>query len=65
MREACALFITVLSSGTWANPCLAQADGEIQPTGIYLNTFTGPFSGTEWFQVTPLPGENRFLFTGR
>jgi hypothetical protein len=34
----------------------------IDPRGIYLNSFTGQFSGTEWFQVIPGP-EGRFLMT--
>src|SRR5688500_15787561 len=41
---------------------LVSANG-IDPTGIYLNTFSGSFSGTEWFQITPGREEGVLLMT--
>lgn len=34
--------------------------GSINPNGIFFNRFTGSFSGTEWFQTTPIAGTNRY-----
>lgn len=34
--------------------------GTINPNGIYFNRFAGSFSGTEWFQTTPIAGTNRY-----
>ena len=42
-------FATLLSCST----LFAQ---DIDPRGIYFNRFVGQFNGTEWFQVTPIPG---------
>jgi len=42
--------------------------GDIDPRGIYHNVFSGGFSGTEWFQVVPIAGTNRYrvadIFSG-
>ena len=35
-----------------------SAFAQIEPSGIYFNDFVGPFSGTEWFQVTPVNGSS-------
>lgn len=40
-----------------ATTALAQ---DIDPRGIYHNAFSGSFSGTEWFQVIPIPGTDRY-----
>ena len=42
---------------------------DIDPRGIYFNRFVGQFNGTEWFQVTAVPGSTtqfniRDLFGG-
>ena len=34
---------------------------DIDPRGIYFNRFTGPFNGTEWFQVTQSNGTTYLL----
>jgi len=39
---------------------IASAQDDIDPRGIFFNSFTGSFSGTEWFQTTPIAGANRF-----
>ena len=38
----------------------AQVSPDFDPRGIYHNVFSGGFSGTEWFQVTPISGTNRY-----
>jgi len=40
-----------------AATALAQ---DIDPRGIYHNEFSGGFSGTEWFQVIPIAGTDRY-----
>lgn len=39
----------------------AGTEGAINPLGIYFNSFTGPFSGTEWFQTLPVGGTTFIL----
>ena len=68
--------LTSLAAAT-AIACLAQlptaalAGGptpDFNPEGLYHNAFTGPFGGTEWFQVIPIPGTDRYrmadIFSG-
>lgn len=38
----------------------ANAGDPIDPRGIYFNRFSGGFSGTEWFQVIPIAGVDRY-----
>jgi len=40
--------------------CSVSVAQDIQPGGIYHNLFAGGFSGSEWFQVFPLAGEDRY-----
>ncbi len=58
--------VRILLVGVAAGVC--PAGETIEPTGIYFNAFTGPFSGTEWFQVVPIAGTNRYrmadIFSG-
>jgi len=46
----------------------AARGGDIDPRGLYHNVFSGSFSGTEWFQVVPIAGTDRYrvadLFSG-
>src|ERR1051326_2214045 len=43
-------------------PCPGYA-AEFDPRGIYFNSFSGQFSGTEWLQVRPASDGNRLLIT--
>lgn len=55
----------LLVSGVCASGAHA---GDLDPRGIYHNAFTGSFSGTEWFQVVPIAGTDRYrtadIFSG-
>ena len=42
-------FLLFVLLAVLAVPTVAQ---DIVPTGIYFNRFTGPFNGTEYFEVT-------------
>lgn len=39
---------------------MVMAGDAIDPRGIYFNRFDGGFPGTEWFQVIPITGANRY-----
>jgi len=41
---------------------LAQTNQDIDPRGIFFNRFSGAFSGTEWFQTIPTPGDGPDAF---
>ena len=45
-------FFLLLTSAAWSQ--------DIDPRGIYHNAFSGGFSGTEWFQVFPVAGSDRY-----
>ncbi len=47
----------IAASFALAASALAQ---DIDPRGIYHNAFSGSFGGTEWFQVIPIPGTDRY-----
>ena len=51
-------FLMLLATCFLLSPVMGQ---DIDPRGIYFNRFVGNFNGTEWFQVTPVPGSpNQF-----
>lgn len=54
-RAVVMLGVTV-GAGLWS----CAAGQTIDPRGIYFNAFTGPFSGTEWFQTIPIAGTDRY-----
>ncbi len=39
---------------------IETVNGAINPNGVFFNRFTGGFSGTEWFQTTPIAGTGRY-----
>jgi hypothetical protein len=45
-----------------SNPPAATPTGP-DPRGVYLNRFTGQFSGSEWFEVTSAAGKHHFRLT--
>ncbi|MFO0737294.1 MAG: hypothetical protein U0270_15495 [Labilithrix sp.] len=53
-----------VSPGEDAAPtAAAEIRAEARPlAGLYLNTFSGPLGGTEWFEVIPLPEVGRYRF---
>ncbi len=63
MRTCTALLFLACSAGASSAP-----GGGVDPRGIYHNAFSGSFSGTEWFQVVPIAGTDRYrtadIFSG-
>lgn len=50
IRCIAALFVTLFLASSFVN------GQQLDPRGIYFNRFVGQFNGTEWFQVTAVPG---------
>jgi len=59
---------SALAVSLFAAASSTASAGSLDPRGIYHNAFNGSFSGTEWFQVIPIAGTNRYrmadMFSG-
>ncbi len=57
------MFRTLFAASAALALAAASSPASIDPRGVFLHNYSGPFSGWEWIQIVDQPGDRRYEFS--